>query len=240
MTRITGFGFEAGDDLSNKYQIIEKIGAGWEGEVYLVKEKLTGIERACKLFFPHRNLRNKSLKFQAKKQHKLRHCSILTQYYTQDTLFHQGEEVTYLVSEFVDGELLSSFIKRQPKQKLSPFQGVHFLYALSKGVEKIHQHNDYHGDLHTDNIIIQRYGLGFDIKVIDMFHLGRSKKESIELDVIDIINIFYEILGGQKFYKDHPSFIKEICCGKNKTKIRQKFKNAGDIRRHLEIMSWEF
>lgn len=239
MSRITSFGFEAGDNLSNKYQIIEKVGAGWEGEVYLVKEKLTGIERAAKLFFPHRNIKNKSLKFQAKKHHKLRHCPILTQYYTQDTFEFQELEVTYLVSEFVDGELLSSFLKRQPKEKLSPFQAIHFLYALSKGVEKIHQLNEYHGDLHTDNIIIQRYGLGFDIKIIDMFHLHRTKKESIELDVIDIINIFYEILGGQKTYKTHPSFIKEICCGKNKLKILQKFKNAGDIRRHLEIMNWE-
>jgi len=81
---IDTFNFVTGRILSGKYQVecvvsmetkevqvIERLGAGWEGEVYLVKEVLTGIERAAKFFFPHRDPNNKSLIVYAQKLHKL-------------------------------------------------------------------------------------------------------------------------------------------------------------------------
>jgi hypothetical protein len=61
--RIEAFDLEPGDTLTDKYEVIEKLGAGWEGEVYLVSEITTKIDRTVKLFFPQRNVRDATSKF---------------------------------------------------------------------------------------------------------------------------------------------------------------------------------
>ena len=70
--------------------VVERLGGGWEGEVYRVRENSTGIERSLKLFFPQRNPRNRTVRQYAKKLHKLRHCSILIHYHNQEKIEHRG------------------------------------------------------------------------------------------------------------------------------------------------------
>ncbi len=69
---------------------------------------------------------------------------------------------------------------------------------------------EYHGDLHTDNIIIQRYGLGFDLKLLDFYHWGAARPENIHDDVVDLIRILYDAVGGHRHYKHQPQVIKYI------------------------------
>lgn len=232
------FDLQAGRILANKYEVIKKLGAGWEGEVYLVREKITGIERAAKFFFPERNPNNRTIAFYATKLHKLRHSPIVIQYHTQDTIRWRGLPISFLVSEYVEGELLSEFLARHPGKRLTPFQGLHLLHALSAGIESIHHMREYHGDLHTDNIVIRRFGLGYNLKLIDMFHWGAARKETIHDDVCDLIRILYEALGGSRHYARHPPEIKAICCGLKRSLILKKFRSAGQLREYLETMQW--
>lgn len=236
--QIDTFDLYPGRILAGRYEVIHRLGAGWEGEVYLVRELATGIERAAKFFFPQRNPREKAARFYAKKLHKLRYCPIVIQYFAQDSIRHQGEQITFLVSEFVEGELLSEFLQRQPGKRLSPFQAVHLLHALAQGMECIHQLGEYHGDLHTDNIIIQRFGLGFDLKLLDIYQWKAPRGENIREDVINMIHIFYEALGGQKHYAKQPAVVKSICCGLKRGLILKKFKRAGKLRVYLENLDW--
>jgi serine/threonine protein kinase len=232
------FGLQAGRILANKYEIIKKLGAGWEGEVYLVREIATGIERAAKFFFPERNPRNRTAIFYAKKLHKLRHSPIVIQYHTQETVRWRGMHISFLVSEYVEGELLSEFLARQPGGRLTPFQGLHLLHALASGIESIHHMREYHGDLHTDNVVVRRFGLGYNLKLIDMFHWGPARKETIHDDVVDLVKILYEALGGQKHYARNPPEIKAVCCGLKRSLILKKFRSAGQLREYLETMQW--
>src|SRR5262245_25308594 len=103
---IKTFAFAPGDQLAEKYEIVSLLGRGWEGEVYKLREARTGIEHAAKFFFPHRNPRDRAARFYAKKLHKLRHCPILIQYHTQERIPFDGQKITCLVSEYVEGELL--------------------------------------------------------------------------------------------------------------------------------------
>jgi serine/threonine protein kinase len=235
---VDSFNFQAGRIFANKYQIVSKLGEGWEGEVYMVRETMTGIDRAAKFFFPHRNPRNRACNFYAKKLHKLRHCPILIQYHTQETIKYRGENISFLVSEFVEGELLSEFLARQPGKRLSAFQALHLLHALASGIETIHHMREYHGDLHTDNIIIRRFGLSYDLKLLDMFHWGAARSANIHDDVCDLVRIFYDAIGGQKYYSKQPDEIKKICCGLKRTLILKKFRTAGQLREYLETMQW--
>lgn len=49
---ITAFDFTAGDIVADKYIVLGRLGRGWEGEVYLVSERATGIKRTAKFFLP--------------------------------------------------------------------------------------------------------------------------------------------------------------------------------------------
>jgi serine/threonine protein kinase len=236
--KIDSFDFKPGRILAGKYEVISHLGAGWEGEVYLVKERSTGIERTAKLFFPQRNIKDKAANFYATKLHKLRICPIVIQYHTQEIIKYRGQSITALISEFVEGELLSRFLARQPGKRLNPFQAIHLLHALASGIECIHKMKEYHGDLHSDNVIVRRYGLGFELKLLDMFHWGRSTNDHIHSDTVDLVHIFYEALGGKKHYAKQPQEVKAICRGLKRSLILQNFKTAGELRDFLENMSW--
>ena len=238
--KIDYFDFEPGRILLRKYEILQKLGEGWEGEVYLLKELGTGIERAGKFFFPQRNVKNLAIQYYAKKLHKLRHCPIIIQYYTQETILVRKAPVTFLVSEFVEGELLEGYLKRQRGKRLRPFRALHLLHSLASGMEQVHSLGEYHGDLHSENIIVRQFGLGFEIKLIDLFQWkSYPKPQNIRDDVCDMVRTLYDILGGPKTYPSQPKQVKEICCGLKRSLIWKKFRTAGQLRDYLENLEWD-
>jgi serine/threonine protein kinase len=238
LKKLDNFNLAPGRILARKYEVISLLGAGWEGEVYLVREIATGIERTAKIFFPQRNPRDKAVKFYAKKLHKLRHCPIVIQYSAQDQITVKGIPVTFLISEYVEGQLLSQFIDRQPGKRLQPYQALHVLHALACGMECVHRIGEYHGDLHTDNIILQRYGLGFDMKLVDLFQSPESKRTAIQDDTVEMVRIFYEMIGGPKHYTKQSKAVKDIINGMKRTLILKKFRSATQLREYIETMQW--
>jgi len=237
--QVTRFRLEPGQVLANKYEVVRRLGGGWEGEVFLLLERRTGIERAGKLFFPQRNQRDRAALFYAKKLHKLRHCPILIQYHGHETIYYQGKKVTLLVSDFVEGELLSAFLKRQRGKRLTVFEGLHLLHDLASGMESVHHVGEYHGDLHTDNVILKREGLSFDLKLLDMYQWRAPRLENIQDDVVDMVKIFYESIGGAKHYPNHPELVKEIVRGLKRSLILERFRTAGHLREWLETLEWD-
>jgi serine/threonine protein kinase len=235
---IKTFGFQPGQILADKYEILSFLGRGWEGEVYKIHERNTHIERAAKIFFPKRNVKNKTASTYAKKLHKLRSCPILIQYHTFEKIQYKNTPVSVFISEYVEGELLPAYISRFRGKRLPFFQGVHLLHALTVGVESIHHLGEYHGDLHSDNVIVQRLGLAFDLKLLDLFNWGRANQENRQHDICDIIRIFYDAVGGQKSYAKHPQWVHDICCGLKQSLILKKFKTASELRNYLETEDW--
>ena len=212
------------------------MGSGWEGEVYKITEIRTGIERTAKLFYPHRNPNNKTLKRYAKRLHSLRECPIVIQYHTEEIFRYRRTAISFLVSEFVGGEILPDFLARQPGRRLPAYQALHLMYALVKGVECIHRKNEYHGDLHAGNVIISRFGLEFDLKLLDLFHWDSPKRENRQDDICDLARLLYDSIGGGKYYSKQPAAIKHICCGLKRSLILQRFKTVSQLRMHLESM----
>lgn len=236
---VDSFNLKPGRIIAKKYEILGQLGTGWEGEVYKIEELSTGVERAAKFFYPQRNLGNKTASRYAKKLHLLRHCPIIIQYHTEEKFIFRRIPITVMISEYVQGLQLSEFISRQPGKRLNSFQALHFLYALILGLEQIHHLGEYHGDLHEDNIIISRYGLGFELKLLDTFHWQQSRTLNKQQDLIDAIIIFHYLLGGKKHYAKQPKVIKNICCGLRHSLIISKFKNTSRLREHLENLNWD-
>jgi serine/threonine protein kinase len=236
---IESYGLLPGRILARKYEVISLLGDGWEGEVYRIRELGTGIERTAKFFFPERNPRDRAIRAYAARLHTLRNCPIVIQYHTRETIPYRGRNITFLVSEFVEGDLLKSFLARLPGRRLSPFAALHFLYALARGMEYVHNIGEYHGDLHPDNVIVERAGLRFDLKLVDLYQRSGRRQENIAADVIDMITVFHYVMGGARTYARHPRSIKEICCGLRHRLILEKFRTAGQLRQYLESLEWD-
>ena len=232
------FDLPTGRKIAGKFEVVSKLGDGWEGEVYKVREIKTNIERAAKLFFPHRNIQEKSAKAYAQKLHKLRDCSLLIHYHTQETITFRKSPLTVLISEYVEGDILTEFLKNFPGNRLTPYKALHLLYALSKGLEEVHLMKEFHGDLHMDNIIVQRFGLSFNLKLLDLFHWQAPKRENMQDDVVGLIKVFHESMGGAKYYSRHPEIIKHICCGLKRNLILKKFKTISQLRNFLDDLEW--
>jgi len=235
---VDSFDLQPGRKIAGKYEVVSLLGAGWEGEVYKIHEIRTGIERAAKLFYPQRNPNNKTAKNYARKLHKLRQVPILIQYHTEEILLIRKMPITVLISEYVEGDLLSEFLKMFPGKKLHPYQALHLLYALAVGIEEIHLLNEAHGDLHTGNVIVNRFGLEFDVKLLDLFNGSITKKETRQMDICELIRIFYDSLGGMKWYSKMPRTVKYICCGLKRSLILDRFRTISHLREHLESLDW--
>jgi serine/threonine protein kinase len=232
------FDFQPGKVVAGKYEIERALGSGWEGEVYAIVERSTGIRRAAKFYYPHRDPTGHAAIVYARKLDALRHCPILMQYHHQEITVFRRKRVVVVISELVEGEKLSEFLSRQPQHRLSTFEALHVLHALAKGIAPIHARGEYHGDIHDDNIMIRRQGITFEVRLLDFFDLGRPTRSKIHKDVLNLIQVFHVIVGGQQRYAQQPRIVKEIIRGLKCTLILGRFGSAGDIQRHLESLEW--
>ena len=235
---IQKFDFQPGRTVGGKYVIERKLGGGYEGEVYAVVEKSTGVRRAAKFYYTHRDPFGKNAIAYARKLDALRHCPILLQYHHADSATVQKTKVAVVVSELFVGEKLSEFLAKQP-DGLSTFEALHVLYALVRGIAPIHARGEYHGDIHDDNVMIRRQGIDFEVRLVDFFDLGKPTKRKIWKDVLNLVMVFHTIVGGRVKYADQPPVVKNIVRGLKDSLILERFQSAGDIQRHLESLTWD-
>jgi hypothetical protein len=237
-SRVDSFDFPPGRVLAGKYAIERKLGGGWEGEVYKVIEIRTGLRRAAKLFKPQRNRRDRAVRFYARKLERLRDCSIVIHYHSSETIRYRGMPVTCLVSDHAGGEPLCDLVARQRGKRMTPFEALHLVHALAEGVEEIHLRGEYHGDLHDENVLVRRRGVFFELKVVDFYHWGRPTAAHLREDVVDIVRLLYDAVGGKRHYANQPPAIKKICKGLRRDLIGHAFPTASHLREHLESFSW--
>ena len=232
------FEFSIGRNIIGKYEVLAHLGSGLEGEVYLVRELETGVERAAKLFFAKHNPGNRVARAYAKKLHRLCHCDALIQYVNHEVLKRRSANLTLLISEFVDGVVLNQYAAKQRGERLPEFEALRLLYDLAKGLEPIHHAGEYHGDLHGENVMVSRRGIKYEIKLLDFYFRGSPNRAAIEDDVLDMIRLFYDLLGGQQFYSRQSETVKSLCCGLKRSLILKKYRTAGQLRMHLENLQW--
>lgn len=233
-----GYDLPPGRILGGGYEVLSQLGKGWEGEVYKVREIRTGIERAAKLFFQERNPRGRATLRYAHKLNKLKDCPVIIQYHHHDYARIRGRKVEFVVSDYVDGEMLSAFVARQRGKRLRPFEALHVLYALARGVEPIHHMSEYHGDIHSDNVIMRRKGIGFEVKLLDFFDLGAPTREKIQYDIIDLVHTLHEMIGGAACYSKAGPVVHQLVKGLKHTLILKQFRTAGQLREALENLQW--
>jgi hypothetical protein len=105
-------------------------------------------------------------------------------------------------------------------------------------VEEIHDMREYHGDLHDGNVLVNRMGVFFDVRVVDFYHWGAPTAAHLRDDVADLVRLLYDAVGGARHYAKQPPEIKSICLGLRRDLIGRAFPTARHLREHLEAVEW--
>lgn len=232
------FDLKPGRKIGSRYEIVRPLGNGSEGEVYQIIDNVTQITRAAKLYYSSYDEKSDTVVWHARKLHKLRRCNIVLQYHHMEMITVAGIRVLCLISDFCRGIPLENWIYQQRGHRLHSYVALQVLYNLVCGLEEIHALSEYHGDVHSQNILIQRVGINFGLRLIDFYHRGRSSKEKRQSDVVDAIHILHEGIGGRKYYGQSAPEIRYICCGLQRCRIKKKFPTMSTLRQHLETFPW--
>ena len=218
--------------------MVQKLGAGSEGEVYQIKERSTGVHRAAKLFFQEPLVADKHVVWSARKLDKLQHCPIVLHYHHTMRVEVREKSVLCLISDLFDGARLEDFIVQQRGRRLHPFMALTLMHSIVRGLEKIHAVGEYHGDVHTQNILVQPTGIQLNIRLLDFYDRGRPSRRLRNNDLVDAVRVLYQCIGGRKHYSRAGDHIRYICCGMQATLILRRFPDMSALRNHLESFEW--
>ncbi len=236
--RITSFDLAPGRRIGRRYQVEYLLGHGSEGEVYQIREDRTGIRRAAKLYFPHRDPNHRIMVRHAQKLHALRHCPIVLQYFHSELVKVRGLEVVALISELCEGEQLERWIARHRGRRLDPYRALCVLHHLVRGLEAVHALGEYHADVHSQNILIRPAGVRFEIKLIDFYDWGKPARYKQRQDIMDCVRLLHELIGGRRHYANMPDEVRHICGGLRRTIVLKRFNTLRKLRKHLETFEW--
>ena len=237
-TKTTSFGLSRGDRLTWRYEVIERIGAGSEGEVYKIREKATGLTRAAKLYFKSKEEVARQFQRYARKLDALRDCAIVVGYLHAEEVWIEDRFIYCLISEYFGGAILEDMLKRYRGGRMPPFEALNLIYALVVGLEEIHARKEFHGDLHKGNIFVERTGVFFRLRTIDFHDWGRTPAVERRSDILCVVRLLYDLVGGREHYRKQPPAIRDICMGNRSDLILKKFPTIFQLRAHLETFEW--
>jgi serine/threonine protein kinase len=144
-----------------KYKVLEKLGAGGMGQVFLCEHKLMRRRVAVKVLPTAKAEDRASLdRFyrEARAVAAVDHPNIVRAYDID-----QDENLHFLVMEYVDGTNLQDLIKKFGP--LDPVRACHYVYGASVGLQHAHEIGLIHRDIKPGNILIDRAGV---VKILDM------------------------------------------------------------------------
>ena len=141
------------------YTIVEKIGSGGMGEVYLAEDGKLGRHVAIKLIseiFTGDVERVNRFQLEARAVSALNHPNILT-------IFEIGETETthYIATEYIDGETLRSKLNRG---KLPANEALDIAVQCASALAAAHENGIIHRDIKPENIMLRRDNL---VKLLD-------------------------------------------------------------------------
>lgn len=146
--------------ISDRYEIIDKVGSGGMADVYKAKCHRLNRFVAIKILKPeYSNDKNFVSKFRVEAQSAagLSHPNIVNVYDVGD-----DEGLYYIVMELVEGITLKRFIERKGKLEIKEALGI--AIQIAQGMEAAHSNHIIHRDIKPQNIIISRDG---KVKVAD-------------------------------------------------------------------------
>ncbi|MCD4654803.1 tetratricopeptide repeat protein [bacterium] len=225
--------------ISNRYQVVKKLGSGGMGIVYLAKDILRGnrlnaLKTIKKEIIDETSLDHFRQEFEV--MIHLKHPNLAQVY---NFGFDKQRDSYYIIMEYIQGVSLKELLKQ--KQRIPEDKVIDIIVALCRTLAFIHSRKILHNDIKPGNIMLK----DASIKVLDfgLAELGKPKKNktkgtlfymapeifhgntSPRSDIYAAGVTFYELLTGKTlFSKSVPSEIISIL--KNKREFMEYKRNA--------------
>lgn len=172
---------EIGSFLSDRYEILSKVGAGGMSDVYKAKDHILSRFVAIKVLKQEFSEDSSFVtKFRAEAQSAagLEHPNIVN-------IYDVGSEngLYYIVMEYVEGITLKTYIEK--KGQLSFKESASIAIQVARGIEAAHNKNIIHRDIKPQNIIISTDG---KVKVTDFGIAKATSSNTISSDVMGSVH----------------------------------------------------
>jgi serine/threonine protein kinase len=144
-----------------KYKVLERLGSGGMGTVFLCEHKLMRRRVAVKVL-PFQKAEDKAsldrFMREARAIAAVDHPNIVRAYDLD-----QDDNLHFLVMEWVDGTNLQDLVKKFGP--LDPVRACHYVYGAAVGLQHAHEIGLIHRDIKPGNILIDRSGV---VKILDL------------------------------------------------------------------------
>lgn len=172
---------EIGSFLSDRYEILSKVGEGGMSDVYKAKDHILSRFVAIKVLKQEFSEDSSFVtKFRAEAQSAagLEHPNIVN-------IYDVGSEngLYYIVMEYVEGITLKTYIEK--KGQLSFKESASIAIQVARGIEAAHNKNIIHRDIKPQNIIISTDG---KVKVTDFGIAKATSSNTISSDVMGSVH----------------------------------------------------
>jgi eukaryotic-like serine/threonine-protein kinase len=144
-----------------KYKVLERIGSGSMGSVYLCKHHAINRVVAVKVLPTSRTADPASVERfyrEARALATLTHANIVRAYDID-----QDGDLRFIVMEYVDGSSLHHLVAQFGR--MDPVRAAHYIAEAAAGLQHIHENGIVHRDIEPANIPVDRSGV---VKVLDM------------------------------------------------------------------------
>jgi serine/threonine protein kinase/Tol biopolymer transport system component len=156
------------------YQLLELLGRGGMGEVYLALDSRLGRKVAIKLLpakFTADSSRVRRFAQEARAASALNHPNIITIYEIGET-----DATHYIVTEYVEGETLRQRMTAAPEQRIKLSEAIDVAAQIATALTAAHGAGIAHRDIKPENVMVRRDGI---VKVLD-FGLAKLIEARIE------------------------------------------------------------
>lgn len=169
--------------LSDRYEIIDKVGSGGMADVYKARDhKLNRFVAIKILKIEYNDDKNFVKKFRGEAQSAagLSHPNIVN-------IYDVGEDdgMHYIIMELIEGITLKRFIERKGKLEIREAIGIGI--QIAQGMEVAHANHIIHRDIKPQNIIISREG---KVKVTDFGIAKATSSNTITSNAMGSVHYF--------------------------------------------------
>ncbi len=144
-----------------KYKVLERLGSGGMGQVFLCEHKLMRRRVAVKVLPTSKANDPSSLERfyrEARAVAALDHPNIVRAYDIDEE-----DSLHFLVMEYVDGSSLQDLVRKAGK--LDVLRACHYVYWAAVGLQSAHDNGLIHRDIKPGNILVDRTGV---VKILDL------------------------------------------------------------------------